>query len=584
MSDLSQSPGPAPGCTSGAATRCSSAMPPASARRTRCSPRPTGGSRAARTSSSATWSRTCAPTRWRWWTASSSSRPNASATTAREFTELDTDAVIARHPHTVLVDELAHTNVPGTRHEKRWQSVEEILAAGINVLSTVNVQHFESLNDTICQITGVCVRETVPDRVLDEADEVELVDIPPDALLNRLKRGAIYAPEKVDQALNNFFRRGNLVALREMALAQDRRGGRLRSRGVHLGARRRQDLGGGRPRAGRSDPEAAEREADPPRLPAGSPPWRRSVGDPRQAFGGAAGRAGTEGGRRAAPSRRGAGRGLHRGVRRGRGHRHHRVRELAPDHLHRAWASRSEAGWTRCCTARSSVASCARRATSTWSSSRRRRSEFRATDSARRRSRPFGAFVAGVSLFVGNPPQSARIRRTNVRIAGRLQTMPEHDALCVEESCWASSGDALYESLGSSPQGLTSARGGAEARGVRPQRDPRDQGSPADLQVPRELLSSVRHHALDRRHPRVRRGDARARVGDLRGHLHQRRLLVLAGVPRREGHRCPQADDSAQCPSHPGREVRADSRLRAGSGRPDGPRRGRCHLGRCASG
>ncbi len=118
----------------------------------------------------------------------------------------------------MLVDELAHTNVPGTRHEKRWQSVEEILAAGINVLSTVNVQHFESLNDTICQITGVCVRETVPDRVLDEADEVELVDIPPDALLNRLKRGAIYAPEKVDQALNNFFRRGNLVALREMAL------------------------------------------------------------------------------------------------------------------------------------------------------------------------------------------------------------------------------------------------------------------------------------------------------------------------------------------------------------------------------
>jgi two-component system sensor histidine kinase KdpD len=135
-----------------------------------------------------------------------------------EFTELDTDAVIARNPRTVLVDELAHTNVPGTRHEKRWQSVEEILAAGINVLSTVNVQHFESLNDTICQITGVCVRETLPDRVLDEADEVELVDVPPEALLNRLKRGAIYAPEKVDQALSNFFRRGNLVALRELAL------------------------------------------------------------------------------------------------------------------------------------------------------------------------------------------------------------------------------------------------------------------------------------------------------------------------------------------------------------------------------
>jgi two-component system sensor histidine kinase KdpD len=134
------------------------------------------------------------------------------------FTELDTDAVIARRPTTVLVDELAHTNVPGTRHDKRWQSVEELLDAGINVLSTVNVQHFESLNDTVCNITGICVRETVPDRVIDEADEVELVDIPPDALLNRLKRGAIYAPAKVDQALSNFFRRGNLVALREMAL------------------------------------------------------------------------------------------------------------------------------------------------------------------------------------------------------------------------------------------------------------------------------------------------------------------------------------------------------------------------------
>jgi len=134
------------------------------------------------------------------------------------FTELDTDAVLARHPTTVLVDELAHTNVPGTRHEKRWQSVEELLEAGINVLSTVNVQHFESLNDTVCQITGVCVRETLPDRVLDEADEVELVDLPPEALLNRLRRGAIYAPEKIDQALTNFFRRGNLVALRELAL------------------------------------------------------------------------------------------------------------------------------------------------------------------------------------------------------------------------------------------------------------------------------------------------------------------------------------------------------------------------------
>jgi two-component system, OmpR family, sensor histidine kinase KdpD len=134
------------------------------------------------------------------------------------FTELDTDAVIARHPTTVLVDELAHTNVPGTRHDKRWQSVEVLLDAGINVVSTVNVQHLESLNDTVCNITGVCVRETVPDRVLDEADEVELVDVPPDALINRLRRGAIYGADKIDQALTKFFRRGNLVALRELAL------------------------------------------------------------------------------------------------------------------------------------------------------------------------------------------------------------------------------------------------------------------------------------------------------------------------------------------------------------------------------
>jgi two-component system sensor histidine kinase KdpD len=134
------------------------------------------------------------------------------------FEELDTDAVIARRPEWVLVDELAHTNVPGTKHEKRWQSVEEILDAGISVISTVNVQHVESLNDTVCQITGVCMRETMPDRVVDEADEVVLVDITPQALINRLNRGVIYEPEKVPQALANFFRKGNLVALRELAL------------------------------------------------------------------------------------------------------------------------------------------------------------------------------------------------------------------------------------------------------------------------------------------------------------------------------------------------------------------------------
>jgi two-component system sensor histidine kinase KdpD len=136
----------------------------------------------------------------------------------RTFEEMDTAAVIARRPAVVLVDELAHTNIPGTRHEKRWQSVEEILAAGIDVLSTVNVQHFESLNDTIFQITTVRVRETLPDGILDRADEVVLVDLTADALINRLNRGVVYDLEKIPGALSNFFRRGNLVALRELAL------------------------------------------------------------------------------------------------------------------------------------------------------------------------------------------------------------------------------------------------------------------------------------------------------------------------------------------------------------------------------
>ena len=115
-------------------------------------------------------------------------------------------------------DELAHTNIPGSVHEKRWQSVDDILAAGINVISTVNVQHFESLNDTVFEITGVRVRETLPDSVLDRADEVVLVDLTADALINRLNRGVVYDLDKIPGALSNFFRKGNLVALRELAL------------------------------------------------------------------------------------------------------------------------------------------------------------------------------------------------------------------------------------------------------------------------------------------------------------------------------------------------------------------------------
>ncbi|MDV2477990.1 sensor histidine kinase KdpD [Rhodococcus zopfii] len=134
------------------------------------------------------------------------------------FEELDLDAVLARRPAVALVDELAHTNVPGSRHEKRWQDVDELLDAGIDVLSTVNIQHLASLNDVVEQITGVVQRETIPDEVVRRAEQVELVDITPQALQRRLAHGNVYAPEKVDAALRNYFREGNLTALREIAL------------------------------------------------------------------------------------------------------------------------------------------------------------------------------------------------------------------------------------------------------------------------------------------------------------------------------------------------------------------------------
>jgi two-component system sensor histidine kinase KdpD len=132
--------------------------------------------------------------------------------------EMDTEAVIARHPRVALVDELAHTNAPGSKHEKRWQDVEEIRDAGITVISTLNVQHLESLNDVVAGITGVQVRETVPDHVVDDADEVEVVDISPEALQARMRHGNIYPPEQASRALESFFRKGNLAALRELAL------------------------------------------------------------------------------------------------------------------------------------------------------------------------------------------------------------------------------------------------------------------------------------------------------------------------------------------------------------------------------
>jgi two-component system sensor histidine kinase KdpD len=132
--------------------------------------------------------------------------------------ELDIDAVLQRKPQVALVDELAHSNAPGSRHEKRWQDVQEFLNAGIDVYTTVNIQHFESLNDVVAQITGVVVRETVPDLLLDQAADIRLVDITPDELLQRLHEGKVYVPTQATQALEKFFRPGNLIALRELSL------------------------------------------------------------------------------------------------------------------------------------------------------------------------------------------------------------------------------------------------------------------------------------------------------------------------------------------------------------------------------
>ena len=144
--------------------------------------------------------------------------PRRIAYRGRQLTEFDLDAALARHPRLILVDELAHSNVGGSRHPKRWQDVEELLAAGIDVYTTVNVQHLESLNDIVGHITGIRVRETVPDHVFDQADEVVLVDLPPDELLQRLKEGKVYLPDQAQTAIRNFFRKGNLIALREIAL------------------------------------------------------------------------------------------------------------------------------------------------------------------------------------------------------------------------------------------------------------------------------------------------------------------------------------------------------------------------------
>ncbi|HRX86107.1 MAG TPA: sensor histidine kinase KdpD, partial [Phycisphaerae bacterium] len=132
--------------------------------------------------------------------------------------EFDVDAALAQRPDLILVDELAHTNAAGSRHHKRWQDIQELLGAGIDVWTTLNVQHIETLNDIVAQITGIVVRETIPDRAFDEADEVELVDLPPDDLLDRLRSGKVYVPAQAERAAERFFRKANLVALRELAM------------------------------------------------------------------------------------------------------------------------------------------------------------------------------------------------------------------------------------------------------------------------------------------------------------------------------------------------------------------------------
>jgi two-component system, OmpR family, sensor histidine kinase KdpD len=151
-------------------------------------------------------------------------RRNVDHPTLKHLEEFDLDAALARNPGLLLVDELAHTNAPGSRHPKRWQDVEELLEAGIEVYTTLNVQHLESLNDVVAQITGIRVRETVPDSVIEHADDVRLLDLPADELLERLREGKVYVQEDAGRAADNFFRKGNLHALRELALRRTAEG------------------------------------------------------------------------------------------------------------------------------------------------------------------------------------------------------------------------------------------------------------------------------------------------------------------------------------------------------------------------
>ena len=164
----------------------------------------------------------------------------------RILNEFDIDAALKRRPGLILVDELAHTNIPGSRHPKRYQDVEELLDAGIDVYTTVNIQHIESLNDVVAQITRVRVREIVPDSILDRADAIELVDLTPDDLIQRLKEGKVYVPKQAERALKHYFSPANLTALRELALAAHGRARRRAAARAHAGARHPGAVGGGR--------------------------------------------------------------------------------------------------------------------------------------------------------------------------------------------------------------------------------------------------------------------------------------------------------------------------------------------------
>ena len=191
---------------------------PASARPTRCSPRHRRASRKASTSSSASSRPTAARKPRHCSTASRSCRAARSNTADARWQEMDLDALLARRPQLALVDELAHTNAPGSRHPKRYMDVEELIAAGIDVYTTLNVQHIESLNDVVARITRIRVRETVPDSIIDKADDIELIDLTPDDLIQRLQDGKVYVPHQAERAIRHYFSPGNLTALRELAL------------------------------------------------------------------------------------------------------------------------------------------------------------------------------------------------------------------------------------------------------------------------------------------------------------------------------------------------------------------------------